>query len=137
MRVFIAAVMALWIGYSFQPALAARDLPAPKLVVVYFYADWCPNCKPVSKALVQAREQGELDKKAILFVTLNLTDTRTIHQAVLLSQALGVGAFVQAQGSATGYIAVLDASHKRELSRFDRDSTPKHIIATLNGFLAP
>lgn len=97
----------------------ARELPAPKLLAVYFYADWCSNCKLLSPKISEARTRGVLDKKNILFVTMNLTDKTTIHQSILLAQALGIGDYLKAQGSATGYMAVLDASSKKELTRFD------------------
>lgn len=118
---FILAMMAALL-MAVPQAHAARTLPEPKLIAVYFYADWCPNCKILSKAVAQARVEKELDRKDVLFVTMNLTDKPAIHQSLMLAKALGIGLFVQAQGSSTGYVAVLDGATKKELARFDRSS---------------
>lgn len=95
-----------------------HELPRPKLLAVYFYADWCANCKILAPKLQEARDKGKLDSKKILFVKLNLTDKVTINQSSMEAQALGIGEFVQKQGSGTGYVVVLDANSKKELARF-------------------
>lgn len=104
------------------PAWAARPLATAKLFGVYVYADWCGNCKILGPRITAAREKAQFDKQAILFITLDLTDKIRIHQSVMLAQALGIGDFLQAQGSATGYFAILDAMNKNELKRFDSSS---------------
>lgn len=99
----------------------ARELPKPQLIAVYFYADWCANCKILSPKIDEVKTA--LTKENVLFVTMNLTDKATIHQSILLAQGLGIGEYLQAQGSATGYMALLDSGSKKELIRFDREST--------------
>ncbi len=117
------------------PAQAARPLPEAKLLAVYFYADWCANCKALSPILGKVRSDAELQDAPVLFVTLDLTDKPRIKQALLLSTALGIGEFVRAQGSATGYVALLDAGTKKELARFDRTSNAKTILEKINASL--
>ena len=121
MRYFFIPMLLVLLGFG--SAAVARELPQPKLIAVYFYADWCVNCKPLDAAMRQARITHALDEKEIVFVTLDLTDKTRIHQSILHAQALGIGQFLKAQGSATGYVAVLDAASKKELVRFDREST--------------
>lgn len=101
-----------------------------KLLALYFYADWCPVCKGLSPKLTQARKDG-LDNKDILFVTLNLTDAATIHQSLLLADALGVGDFVRKQGSGTGYVAVLDPASKKEKTRIEGSADAGSIAKTI------
>ena len=96
-------------------------------MAVLFYADWCPNCKILDPQIEEARKTGALDEKNVLFVTMNFTDKTTIHQSLLLAQALGIGDFVRAQGSGTGYFVLLDAGTKQEVGRFDRESTAADI----------
>lgn len=117
------------------PVQAARPLPQPKLLAVYFYADWCANCKALSPILGTVRSDPTLQKAPLLFVTLDLTDKTRIQQALLLSSALGIGDFVRAQGSATGYVALLDAATKKELARFDRTDTADAIVKTVKAEL--
>ena len=118
-----------------HPALA-YTLPKAQVIAVYFYADWCPNCKLLTPEFEQARKDGDLDNKAILFVKMNLTDSSTIHQSILLAQALGIAPYVQQQGSATGYVALLTADTKKEIARFDRTSKAADIVAGVTKALA-
>jgi thiol-disulfide isomerase/thioredoxin len=118
-----------------QPAAAVPPMPTAKLIAVYFYADWCPNCKILGPKLQQARDSGQLDAQKVLFVKIDLTDKPRINQSILLAQALGIGDFLKAQGSGTGYVALLDASSKKELARFDRESTAQDITQQITNRL--
>lgn len=117
------------------PAHAARPLPEATLMAVYFYADWCPNCKALSPIMGTVRSDAALQKSPVLFVTLDLTDKPRIQQSLLLSTALGIGDYVRAQGSATGYVALVDAKTKKEVARFDRSNDAKAILQTINAKL--
>ena len=72
-----------------------------------------------------------MDATAVLFVTLNLTDKTTIHQSVMLAQALNVGEFVKKQGAGTGYIVLLDATSKKEVARLDGNASQEDILNTI------
>lgn len=117
------------------PVQAARPLPQAKLLAVYFYADWCPNCKVLSPIMGTVRSDAELQNAPVLFVTMDLTDKPRIKQSLLLASALGMGDYLRAQGSATGYVALLDATTKKELARFDRSNDAAAILKTINGKL--
>lgn len=133
MRYFFIPLLLVMLGLG--SAAVARELPQPKLIAVYFYADWCVNCKPLAAAMDEARNVDGLYAKDVLFVTLDLTDKPRIHQSVLHAQALGIGEFLKAQGSATGYVVLLDAASKKELVRFDRESTADDIRAAFQKYL--
>jgi thiol-disulfide isomerase/thioredoxin len=130
-----ALIVALMLTLTIAPA-HAFTLPKPKLIAVYFTADFCPNCKILSPLLAQARDTGGLDSKDVLFVTLDLTNPASIHQSILQASALGITPFVQAQGSATGYVALLAADKATELARFDRTTTAAQIVTSIEGALA-
>ena len=121
--------------FTSSPSLAQRKLPEAKIIAVYFYADWCGNCKVLSPKLEEAKKTGKLEDKDILFVKLDLTSKTSIHQAILQSQAMGLGQYVQSQGSATGYLALLDAKTKKEITRFTRDSEVTEMVKTINANL--
>jgi thiol-disulfide isomerase/thioredoxin len=116
-------------------AQAARPLPTAKIMAVYVTADWCPNCKILGPALQQAINDGGLLQKPVLFVTLNLTDKPHIRQAIFMAQALGIGPWLQSQGSATGYVAVIDSKTKAELVRFDKTNNAKAIMLGIEELL--
>lgn len=133
MRPFLAA-FALLVLLS-TSATAARPLPEATLMAVYFYADWCPNCKALSPIMGEVRSDVELQKAPVLFVTMDLTDKPRIQQSLYLATALGMGDYLRAQGSATGYVALLDAQTKKEVARFDRTSKASDILARLKSAL--
>ena len=135
-RLLQLLVLALALVSLTTPAQAVPPLPTPKLIAVYFWASWCPNCKLLSPVLDQARETGALDHQDVLFVKLDLSDKASIHQSVLLASALGIAPFVQAQGSATGYVAILGPDKKTELKRFDRTNSAEEIRGFISKTLA-
>ncbi len=118
-----------------SPVWAKRELPTPDLVAVYVYADWCPHCRILKPLIDAARQEGGLDQKNILFVNLNLTDKTSIHQSILLAQQLGIGSYLKAQGSGTGYLAILDPVTAQERMRFQSDTTSAEILEKINGLL--
>ncbi len=114
----------------------AGGLAKPRAFAVYFFSQNCPNCRVLSPTLEKAREQGALDSKEVLFVTLDLTDAARIHQSMLLAAALGIDGYVQKQGSATGYVALLAADGKSEVKRFDRTHGSGDIARGIDDYLA-
>lgn len=127
MRAFLAVLMVVF-QVSVAQAWKAPEQPKAKLFAVYFSAKWCPNCKILSPILADARAKGELDAKPVLFVTLDLTDAATIYQSQMLASGLGLGDYVAAQGSGTGYVALVDAASKKEIARFDSTATVDGIV---------
>jgi thiol-disulfide isomerase/thioredoxin len=135
MRHLLMAVVAMMLLVA-SPSFAARELPSPKLIAVYFHADYCPNCKILGPTLAAARKEGALDTKPVLFVTLDLTRPESIHQSILNASALGIAPYVQKQGSGTGYVALLSADGKTELARFERTATTNDIITAITSQLS-
>jgi thiol-disulfide isomerase/thioredoxin len=121
----------LMVIFFSTPSLAQRKLPEAKIIAVYFYADWCGNCKVLSPKLEEAKKTANLNDKDILFITLDLTNKTTIHQSIMHAKALGIGEYVQEQGSATGYLALLDPKTKKEIIRFTRESETTEIIKVI------
>ncbi len=134
-RLFRQSLAALAIGLLALPAYAG-GLAKPRAFAVYFFSQSCPNCRVLSPVLEQARDQGALDSKEVLFVKLDLTNPASIHQSMLLASALGIDGYVQKQGSATGYVALLAADGKSEVKRFDRTSGSGDIARAIDDYLA-
>lgn len=135
MRNFVIRILAIvsicFVVLAASVSLAQRPLPQAKLMAVYFYADWCGNCKVLGPKLEEAKRTGALEDKDVLFVVLDLSNKTRIHQSILQGQALGIGDYLREQGSATGYVAVLDAETKKEIQRFTRDSESKDIVDSI------
>ncbi len=130
-RIFLSALAGLILSLGFAPTLHARELAKPDYIVTYFYADWCPGCKILSPKLDQVRAENNLDKENILFIKLDLTDKPRINQSILLAQALGLGDFLKAQGSATGYVVILDAKSMQEQARFNAGASIEELTEAL------
>lgn len=126
-KTLLAACAIVFIIAGYIPSTQARELAEPEYLAVYFYADWCPNCKILSPKLEEVKAKDNLNKEDILFVKFDLTDKTRIHQAILLAQALGIGEYLKSQGSGTGYLAVLSADTKEEILRFDGTATSDDI----------
>lgn len=109
----------------------ARELAKPHTIALYFYADWCPNCQKLTPKYEKVRAQALIERKNILFVKLDLTDKPRIHQSILLAQGLGLGNYIKKQGSATGYVAFLDANTKAEKFRITSADSIKTIQSNL------
>ena len=123
-KYLLFSILALFVTVNASISSAiARELPKPNYIAVYFYADWCGNCKILSPRIKQVENQNNLKKQNVVFVKLDLTDKPRVHQSILLAQALGVGDFLKAQGSKTGYLAVLDSENKQELKRFTSEDS--------------
>ena len=135
MRAVLAIIMLIF-QVSAAHAWKAPEQPKAKIFAVYFSAKWCPNCQILSPIVAEARAKGELDAKDVLFVTLDLSDKASIHQSQLLTSALGLGDYIAAQGSSTGYLALVDATSKHEIARFDSKATVDRIVKSMNDALA-
>ena len=109
----------------------ARDFPQADTYAVYVYADWCPNCKILSPEIEEAKEKGDLNRQDVLFVTFDLTDKARIHQSMMLAHALGLEEWLKQQGSATGYLALIDADSKDEAQRFTSANSDDEILTGL------
>lgn len=131
-RIIPVAIILILCAFTTANAWTPPAPPQAKVLAVLFYADWCPNCKILDPKIAEARETGALDKKNVLFVTMNFTDKTTIHQSLLLARALGIDDYVRAQGSGTGYLVLLDAGTKQEVGRFDRESSTADILKAID-----
>lgn len=118
-------------------ANAATPVSAPpKLLAVFFYASWCPNCPPVEAAIHRARREGNLDARGVRFVTLDMSSKAQIRQAVAQADALGIGDYLRMRGGGVGYMTLFDAASKQELHRFYRTSSGEDVRRAIERYLA-
>ena len=106
---------------------------------VLMYADWCGSCKALDPKIVQARENDALDEKDVLFITLDLTDETTSHQAAMMAEALDIAEFYETNGGKTGFMVLINSKNGEPISRItkslDAEGISKHIneaIKTVN-----
>lgn len=93
--------------------------PQAQLYAVEVWAQWCPNCKILDPEIEKAK--AALAGKDVLFIRMDFTDKDSVYQSKMLAKALGLEAFLKANGAGTGYLAILDAATKQELARYTRD----------------
>lgn len=126
-KIIVTALSFFALLFAHTSQAQARELAKPNFIAVYFYADWCSVCKVLSPKIEQVRTEQNLDRSKILFIKMDLTNKAKINQSILLAQTMGIGDFLKKQGSKTGYLAVLDAVSKEEITRFNGSSSKKEI----------
>lgn len=89
----------------------------PAVYGVLFYADWCGSCKALDPKVTQAREMAKLDTQDVLFVTLDLTNDITKHQAALMAATLGISDVYENNAGKTGFMLLLNAGSGEKLAQ--------------------
>lgn len=112
------------------------SLPQPDYLAVFFYAQDCGHCKELAPKIESARSQLPTEAN-ILFITLDIGNAAARHQSMLLASQLGIGSYVKEQGSATGYLTVLDANTFEEVARFDSSTENDAFESQLNQLVRP
>ena len=111
---------------------AGASIPEPQIVAVKFHGDWCGSCRKMGNVFTDL--QNKLDGSPVLFVQLDLTNTTTRHQAVLMASALGLSnAYTENPG--TGFILLVDARSKKVIKKLTADMTFKQMAAEITTLL--
>lgn len=109
------------------PAAAATDKP----MAVWFYADWCMNCKMLAPKLAQLQPDFE---SRIDFVKLDVTDAERKKATREQARTLDILPLYM-DNKATGWIALLDARGRQvgELRHFMSVEEMRAALAALAG----
>lgn len=86
----------------------------PDIIAVRVHHDMCPFCKQLDPQFVKLTRQT--NNGAVLFVTLDLTNTATQQQAALLVGALGLEGVWTGDLSRLGTVTFIDGTSKRVVS---------------------
>lgn len=120
------------------PLLTNADTDRAKKSIVYavlMYADWCGSCKTLDPKITQAREIDGLDEKNILFVTLDLTNETTSHQAAMMAEALDITELYENNAGKTGFMMLINSETGEQISRItkslDTKSISEHMIEAI------
>jgi thiol-disulfide isomerase/thioredoxin len=114
------------VGLLFQAAASSTDSVSAKPMAVWFYADWCTNCKLLAPKYAAARS-GLEDK--VQFVTLDLTDDNAKIKTRETAQTLGISRLYYAN-HATGWVALLDGKGN-QVGELHYDQSVEDIRAAL------
>jgi thiol-disulfide isomerase/thioredoxin len=110
-----------------------KTIASPKIIAIKFHADWCGYCKAMGSVFTDLT--NKFDGKPVLFVTLDLTNRTTQHQAELLASALGVGDIYQ-ENQGTGFIMLVDGQTREVSGRLTSNQTLKEMGDEINKLLA-
>lgn len=88
---------------------AGNASAADKPMAVWFYADWCMNCKMIAPKLAQVQPEFE---SRIDFVKLDVTNAERKAATRTRAEQLGIGALYMGN-TATGWLALLDRQGKQ------------------------
>lgn len=125
----IGALMMTAGGVS--PALAAEEEAKvkPTVIAVKFHADWCGSCRAMGPVFEDLANKHDTDP--VLFVHLDLTDSKSTRQAGYLMRTIGAGEVWDNVGGKTGMILLLDADSKQVMRKMTRDHSFKQMSAEL------
>jgi len=104
----------------------------PVVYAVMMHADWCGACKAMGPKITQARGEGELDSKDVLFVKLDLTDEKTKHQAAMMAEILGFSELYKSNAGKTGYMLLIDAETGEKITSVTNKSDVTEIESKIN-----
>jgi len=114
----------------FAPLVSQSEEMAAKKPMVYavmMHADWCGACKAMDPKISQARADGNLDDKDVLFVKLDLTNDATQHQAAMMAEMLGFSELYKNNAGKTGFMVLIDANSGEKITSI----TNKHDSASI------
>lgn len=89
------------------------DQPAVRLVAIKMHADWCNRCPMI--APIFDRIERDYGARAVLFVTLDVTDDVRRRQSEQLAEALGIR-WILNRELPTGIIALVDRAKQEILA---------------------
>jgi thiol-disulfide isomerase/thioredoxin len=120
----------LWISLICSAASAA-DKP----MAVWFYADWCMNCKMIAPKLAQVQPEFE---QRIDFVKLDVTNAERKVETRLKAEKLGIAPLYMGN-TATGWLALVDTQGRQvgELRHFMRIDEMRSALTKLADPSAP
>jgi thiol-disulfide isomerase/thioredoxin len=107
----------------------AAAAAAPNVIAVKFHADWCGSCRAMGPVMTDL--QNKFDGDPALFVTLDLTNNSTSHQAELHASALGLGELWASNGGKTGRVYLVDSNTGEVLSTLTKEHDLKAMSAEL------
>jgi thiol-disulfide isomerase/thioredoxin len=113
-------------GLLLQAPLSAADPANTKPLAVWFYADWCTNCKLLAPKYAPARSGLE---DQIQFVTLDLTNEETKAKAKEIAKNYGISPLYYAN-QATGWVALVDVKHVK-VGELHNDQSVEEMHAAL------
>lgn len=118
------AGLVMWAGLGMPAALSAAADPRP--FGVWFYADWCMNCKLIAPKL--AVVEPEFASK-IRFYKFDFTDESHDSENFKLASSLGIRDMLMGTHK-TGWVALFDASGK-QVGELKQQMTPDEMRAVL------
>jgi len=121
---------------TFVPALTSAKADGPILYAITFHADWCGSCAVLNPEVIKARGKSDLDNQNVLFITLDLTDKTTRHQAGLMAAALGIGDFYTENDGKTGFVLLVNSATREQLGTLTKAMDATQITATINEQIA-
>jgi len=106
----------------------AAAAETPKVIALWFYADWCPGCKALEPKLTEVMKDSA--SQPCLFVKLDMSDKQS-HQAEYLLAALGQGELWKEYAGQTGFVLLVDGKTHEPLGTLMANQDTREIKATL------
>ena len=129
-------LLAIATGFIFNfTALSKPKVEAttPKVIAMYFYADWCGACKTLDPKFEAAK--AAFKNEAFLMAKMDVTNLPTTHQSGLLASGLGLKPIFDKTGVKTGFVYLIDAESKEIVDTIKRSASEQDISAKIKAAL--
>lgn len=122
-RMFIAMALLAIIGAPFFTlgTVEAEDsaesaVPAPKVLLVKFHADWCPKCRSLVEPYNTMTEA--FSSRGLLAIKFDITDDQNRHQSAMHAALVDMEQtwMDHGAGKKTGFMLLVDAQSKQTLA---------------------
>ena len=109
------------------------EAATPKIIAMYFYADWCASCKTLDPKFQAFKETFK--NEAFLYTKMDVTNLPTTYQSGLLAAGLGLKSIFDKTGVKTGFVYLIDGESKEIVDTIKRSASEEEISAKIKAAL--
>jgi hypothetical protein len=130
----IAMLVSAFVATEQLHAQQDSGLTSPKVLGVYFHADWDSKSEQIRENLFGLKDK--YDGEPLLGIMVDLTNMSTRHREEMMVSVLGLESLWNENGGKTGVLYLVDPSTKQVLATMDSSTTFDDACAAIDAALA-
>jgi thiol-disulfide isomerase/thioredoxin len=104
-----------------------------KPVLIDIYATWCGRCKTIAPTLSQLKEKY---KNKVHFLVFDVSDRRTLAQAELQAETLGLKSYFATNRTYTSLVSILDPRTGEVVDEFQGNPNLQEYVEAIDKAIA-